>query len=126
MVSLGGKACEEVFYGKQRVSLGATRDLEQANGLAKNMVEQFGMGGDEWRVFFRNRNTGYFGDVSEKTQSSIETEAYELVSGAYIETLQIIQSYQNQIERVADYLILKKSLSGERFIELFSNQTRTV
>jgi cell division protease FtsH len=123
MVSLGGKACEEVFYGKQRVSLGATRDLEQANDLAKNMVEQFGMGGDQWNVFFRNRNSGVFNDLSEETQSQIEKEAYEIVRRAYNETLQIIQSHQNKIERVADRLILMKSLSGERFIELFSNQT---
>jgi cell division protease FtsH len=122
MVSLGGKACEEVFYGDQLVSLGATRDLEQANNLAKNMIEQFGMG-KEWKVFFRNRNSGFLNDISEETQSSIEKEAYEIVYMAYNETLQVIRQNQARISTIADYLILKKNLSGERFIKLFSNQT---
>lgn len=41
-IALGGKACEEIFYGKQFISLGASRDLEEANHLAKQMIEQYG------------------------------------------------------------------------------------
>ena len=51
IVMLGGKAAENIFYGEELVSLGATQDLKEANSLAKKMINKFGFG-KKLEVFF--------------------------------------------------------------------------
>jgi len=120
-IMLGGRAAEEVFYGPAHVSLGATRDLEEANLLAKQMVEQYGMGGNQTNVYFRtdsrNRNGGFFGsgDTSETLKSELEKEAYYLVSYAYQRTLEKIQNYKTKMENLSKLLLTERVLYGNPF-----------
>jgi cell division protease FtsH len=120
-IMLGGRAAEEIFYGQAHVSLGATRDLEEANLLAKQMVEQYGMGGNQTNVYFRtdlrNRNGGFFGsgDTSENLKTELEKEAYYLVSYAYQKTLEKIQFYKNKLDNISRLLLLERVLYGNPF-----------
>jgi ATP-dependent Zn protease len=56
IVSLGGKASEAVYYGDEFISAGATQDLNQANQLALNMIERFGMGNKLQNFYKQNEN----------------------------------------------------------------------
>jgi len=120
-IMLGGRAAEEVFYGPAHVSLGATKDLEEANLLAKQMVEQYGMGGNQINVYFRtdsrNRNSGFFGsgDTSENLKSELEKEAYYLVAYAYQKTLEKIQFYKLKMETLSRVLLTERVLYGNPF-----------
>jgi cell division protease FtsH len=120
-IMLGGRAAEEIFYGSAHISLGATRDLEEANLLAKQMIEQYGMGGNGTNVYFRtdsrNRNGGFFGsgDTSETLKSELEKEAYYLVTCAYQKTLEKIQYYKLKIDNLSQLLLLERVFYGNPF-----------
>jgi cell division protease FtsH len=120
-IMLGGRAAEEVFYGSAHVSLGATRDLEEANLLSKQMVEQYGMGGNKTNVYFRTdsrgRNGGFFGsgDTSETLKSVLEKEAYYLVSCAYQKTLEKVQYHKTKLTNLSQLLLTERVLYGNPF-----------
>ena len=119
-IMLGGRAAEEVFYGKSYISLGATRDLEEANNLAKQMVEQFGMGSNESNVYYRidsNKNDGGFGmeSISENTKFKLEKESYDLVTYAYQKTLDKIQNQKTKLEKLSLVLLIKRVFYGNPF-----------
>ena len=122
-IALGGRACEEVFYGKQFVSLGASRDLEEANHLAKQMIEQYGMGTEYWSVYSRpnqNTNTAPFlgggeNDISDTQKAILEKEALMLVTKAYNETLQILEKNREILEIRRDLLISERNIFGNCF-----------
>ena len=120
-IMLGGRAAEEIFYGSEFVSLGATKDLEEANLLAKQMVEQFGMAGKRMNVYFRtdirNRNAGFIGsgDTSENKKMELEEEAYDLVSYAYQKSLEKIQFHKQKMENLANILLSERVVYGNPF-----------
>jgi cell division protease FtsH len=118
-IALGGKACEEVFYGKQFVSLGASRDLEEANHLAKQMIEQYGMGTGYWSVYSRPTNHANpvppLGDISDAQKSILEKEALMLVTKAYHETLQLLEKNREILEKRGDLLISERTIFGNCF-----------
>jgi len=122
-IMLGGRAAEEVFYGTKYVSLGATRDLEEANSLAKQMVEQYGMGSNETNVYFRVRDDSNFGGgiggvmdtLSENTKSKLEKESYDLVACAYQKTLEQIRHYEIKLEKLSLVLLIERVFYGNPF-----------
>ena len=116
-ISLGGKACEEIFYGKQFVSLGASRDLEEANNLAKQMIEQFGMGDGKIAVYSRRNsdNIVYGNDISENIKAFLEKEALDLVSKAYNETFTILSENKDLLEKRRNLLISERTIFGNCF-----------
>lgn len=118
-IMLGGRAAEEVFYGPRFVSLGATRDLEEANSLAKQMVEQYGMGSNETNVYFRVRDDsdlgGAMNSISENTKSKLEKESYDLVACAYQKTLTQIRQYEIKLEKLSLVLLMERVFYGNPF-----------
>ena len=93
IVSMGGKAAESIFYGNEFVSLGAIQDLKQANGIAKKMIGNFGMG-DKLEVFFNEdideaanpflgKSMAFGEKYSEYTKSIMDKESLDLVKEAY-------------------------------------------
>lgn len=121
-IALGGKACEEIFYGKQFVSLGASRDLEEANHLAKQMIEQYGMGTGDWSVYSlptNNANSvpplGGNNEISDTQKTVLEKEALLLVTKAYRETLILLEQNRGILEKRRDLLISERTLFGNCF-----------
>jgi cell division protease FtsH len=119
-VALGGKACEELIYGNNFVSIGSSRDLEEANGLAKQMIENFGMGQGSMSVYSRSDKGGFFGkgnDISEKKMFLIEKEALDIVNKAYNETKKCLLMNKDKIEKTMSLLLDNHYLSGDPFNE---------
>jgi len=114
IVALGGKAAESVFYGDDFISVGATQDLNQANQLALNMIEKFGMGKKLQNFYKQTENLGS-PKYSDLTRNNIDNEVSELVDEAYIEAKKIIQNKKEKIEFVLKELINKINLSGYEF-----------
>jgi len=110
IVTLGGKAAESIYYGDDFISLGANEDLRQANGLARRMIGNFGMG-DKLEVFFNDnigdesnpflgRSLGMGGDkYSQNTKYIMDKESLNLVKNAYSDAKYILnQNYDKLIE----------------------------
>ncbi len=110
MVTLGGKAAETVFYGDEFVSLGATQDLKQANNLAREMIEKYGMG-NKLQVFYKEDN--FRNTYSQMTESQIDKEVSNLVNEAFLKAKDIIYKNKQLIEKYVKMLLITVTISGE-------------
>ena len=111
IIALGGKAAETVFFGDEFISGGASQDLNQANGLARQMIESYGMG-DKLRVFHNNNLDGPYSPdkYSETTKTMIDEESLKLVDIAFIEAVQVIKKEKTYFEFLVNSLLEKKIL----------------
>jgi len=121
IIALGGKAAETVYFGDDLISLGASNDLIQANNLARQMINNFGMGkklvvyadiNDRGQPFL-GRSLGMDSKISERTKTDVDTEALELVNEAFIEACNIIRINKKRIDKIIPLLIKKKTLFVE-------------
>jgi cell division protease FtsH len=128
VVSLGGKAAENMFYGDMHVSVGAVQDLKQANSLAQRMIGNFGMG-EKMEVFYNenvdNDRTPFLGrslsmgdKYSDKTKQIFDKESINLVNMAYLEAKQLLEQNKPLMEKVVDTLMQKVTLTGTEFKDL--------
>jgi len=128
VVALGGKAAETLFYGEDQVSVGAVEDLKQANSLAQRMVGSYGMG-NELEVFVNQNldqaSSPFLGRTlasgsmkySESTRELYDKEVMDIIGAAYQEAKAILSSNRETIQKIADQLLMKTTLSGEEFRE---------
>jgi cell division protease FtsH len=128
MVALGGKAAEFLFYGEEFISLGAIQDLKEANGLAKRMISNYGMG-NYLEVFYDTKqdpsiqpsNQPY----SDKRLEEIDDESLHLLNEAYAEVIAILLKYRENIEKVLDILLKLGSLTQPEFERIITNYSFT-
>jgi cell division protease FtsH len=121
-VALGGKAAEQVFYGREQVSLGAIQDLKQANSIARKMVGNWGMGNDLEVFYNENMESGqtpFLGRslasgsaYSDMTLEKMDKEALNLVDHAYLEALNLITAKRDNVTKLVDLLLQSVTLSG--------------
>jgi len=112
MVALGGKAAESVYYGDDYVSLGASMDLTQANGLATEMIEKYGMGN---KLIVFSRDSDYSKTYSENTKTMIDKEVSELVNEAYKSARDLISKNRPIFDKYVEYLLENVTIGVEKF-----------
>lgn len=117
IISLGGKASENIFYGEDNVSLGSTQDLKEANSLARRMVFNYGFGSSDLEIFYGENNNIY----SDNTLEKIDQEILNLINDAYSEAFIIIKKNKDIINILIDELIKDQILSGERIYNEIKN-----
>jgi len=121
IVTMGGKAAENIFYGEDFVSVGAVQDLQQANKLAQQMIGNYGMG-KELEVFFNENvnddNNPFLGrslsmgsKYSDSRKFTMDNETLSLVVEAYTEAKTILSTYKELVEEMVDLLKNKTVLS---------------
>lgn len=114
IVSMGGKAAESIFYGDDFVSMGAIQDLKQANGIAKRMIGNFGMG-KKLEVFynedieesanpFLGKSIAFGEKYSENTKSIMDKETLDLVNDAYSDAKQILRNNWDRVLLITEML----------------------
>jgi cell division protease FtsH len=101
MVLLGGRIAEEVFFGAS-ITSGASKDIEDAYGLAEQMIIKYGMGK-------KIVNAHY----SEKSKDFIDKEIELLINNAYYHAKEIIMKHKEVIQTCADELVEKQILLPE-------------
>lgn len=122
IISMGGKAAESIYYGSDHVSLGAIQDLQQANSLAKRMVEQFGMGGEHLEVFSGGGDPGGnpgLREYSDYTKYLVEKESLELVKQAFYKAKMILTEENDRFLAFAELLQMRTTLTRKEVDEVF-------
>jgi len=125
MVSLlGGYVAEELVFGE--MTTGASNDLERATKIARKMVTQFGMSplgpvifGEQNQEVFLGRDFGHVKNYSEEIASKIDHEIRKMVDTAYDKAKNILSKHRKLLDKVAQELMKKESLSGEEFAGYF-------
>lgn len=115
IVALGGKASEEIFYGKEFVSLGANQDLKQANSIAQKMICNYGMG-EDLKVFYDESVDS--GKISDKRKEKIDNESLLLLDNAYKEAIEILENNKDKINLFVSKLLQNITLDGDYFYKI--------
>jgi cell division protease FtsH len=129
--TLGGRAAEEIVFGKAEVTTGAGNDLQQVTNMARQMVTKFGMS-DLGPVSLENQNNNdvFLGrdwmnksEYSEEIAAKIDATVREIVSKCYIQAKEIIQENRLILERVVDLLIEQETIDGDVFRKIVADNT---
>jgi len=127
IISMGGKAAENICYGDEYVSVGAVQDLKQANSIAQRMIGNYGMG-NRLETFYnenvdsdRGRSLVTGDRYSETTKEIMDKESLELVRYAYVKAKLMICDNRAKFDILVDSLIEKNTLYGDEFHQILSN-----
>ncbi len=122
---LGGRAAEELVFDD--ITSGAANDLERVTHLARTMVTRFGMSetlapmtfGKSEGLIFLGRDLHEMRDYSEAVAQRIDEEVQKLVRRAYDKARSILVQYRDVLDRVAQALLEKETLTREEFEAIF-------
>jgi cell division protease FtsH len=127
-VSMGGRVAEEIIFGHDKVSSGASSDIQYATGLARNMVTKWGMSDKLGPLQYEEQQEGYLGYggtqrlmMSDETNKLIDSEIRDLVDGAHARATEILKANEERLHLLANALLEFETLSGEEIKELLEN-----
>jgi cell division protease FtsH len=127
-VSMGGRVAEELIFGHDKVSSGASSDIQYATGLARNMVTRWGMSDKLGPLLYEETQEGYLGyGGSQRTMHSADTnklidaEIRDLVEGAHKRAVDLLTTHRDQLELVAQALLEFETLTGDEIQQLLDN-----
>jgi cell division protease FtsH len=133
-VALGGRIAEEIIFGEEEVTTGASGDLQQVARVARQMVTRFGMSdklgpvalGRQQGNMFLGRDIMSERDFSEETASTIDEEVRKLVDTAYDRAKKVLQENKHILDQLADMLVEKETVDAEELQEVLArNDVRT-
>jgi cell division protease FtsH len=128
-VALGGRIAEEIIFGEEEVTTGASNDLQQVARVARQMVTRFGMSdrlgpvalGRQQGNMFLGRDIAAERDFSEETAAAIDDEVRNLVEQAYRRAKAVLVGNRHVLDQLADMLIAKETVDAEELQELLAN-----
>jgi len=120
-VALGGRAAEEIVFGEPNVTTGASGDFQQVTGLARRMVTQFGMSKKVGPVRVVYQGVFATENPSPELQKLIDDEVRDIVNNAYERALNLLRTYRNVLDEMANMLMEKETIGVEDVKSLISN-----
>jgi cell division protease FtsH len=125
-VALGGRVAEEIVYGEDEVTTGASNDLQQVARVARQMVTRFGMSdrlgpvalGRPQGGMFLGRDIAADRDFSEDTAAAIDEEVGALVEQAYLRAKSVLNDNRAVLDELAEILVEKETVDAEELQEL--------
>jgi len=123
-IMMGGRVAEELIFGKDKVTSGASSDIQAATGLARNMVTRWGYSdklglvsyGDNQEEVFLGHSVSRTQNVSEETANIIDAEVKRLVQNGYEEAKRILTEKLEDLHTLAKALLEYETLSGDEII----------
>lgn len=125
-VALGGRLAEEIVFGDEEVTTGASNDLQQVARVARQMVTRFGMSeklgpvalGRQQGNPFLGRDIATERDFSEETAAVIDAEVRSLVDVAYNRAKQVLVENRKVLDQLADMLVDKETVDSDELQRL--------
>lgn len=123
---LGGRAAEETVF--QKLTTGASNDLERATDLARKMVMEFGMSedlgpmtfGEREELVFLGRNLSEHRNYSEAVARKIDIEVRKIINNAHSRALDVMRYHREQLDALAQHLIQQETLDEAEVNTLLS------
>jgi cell division protease FtsH len=125
-VGSGGRIAEEMIFGYDKITSGASSDIEMVTKMAKNMVTRFGMSDElgflayqenEEEVFL-GRSVARQQNVSEETAKKIDSEVKKIVEKGYNTAKDILNKKADDLHKLAKALLEYETLSGDEIRDL--------
>jgi cell division protease FtsH len=130
IISMGGRVSEELKFGYDKVTSGASADISAATSLARSMVTEWGMSDVLGPVLYaENSNEVFLGravtqnqNMSEETARLVDSEIKRLLTEAYDKATAILKKYDNELEALAQALIEYETLSGDEIKDIIAGK----
>jgi len=129
-VAAGGRLAEEMIFGADMVTTGASSDIRQATTMARRMVTEWGMSDklgflayheDEGEVFL-GRSVTQSKNMSDDTAKLVDQEVRRIVDAGYDKAAKILKKYEGELEKVAQGLLKYETLSGDEIADLLAGK----
>jgi cell division protease FtsH len=128
-VALGGRLAEEIIFGEEEVTTGASNDLQQVARVARQMITRFGMSdrlgpvalGRQQGNMFLGRDIMSERDFSEETAAAIDEEVRKLVDTAYSRAKEVLLNNRQILDQIAQMLIDKETVDADELQDILSN-----
>ena len=122
VASLAGRAAEEIVF--DTVTTGAANDIEQATRIARAMVTQYGMSEKFGLMGLATQENQYLTgrtvlNCGDATAAEIDVEVMRMLKGAYAEAKRLLSENRDALDKIADFLIEKETITGKEFMKIF-------
>ena len=120
--TLGGRAAEEVVFGRGEITTGAGQDIQQLTSIARQMVTKFGMSDlglvvleEQSSDVFLGRDLGRKSESSEEIACKVDAQVREIIGKCYEEALEILQEHRALMDLLVEQLIEFETIEGDVF-----------
>ncbi len=125
VTALGGRAAEAVKF--ESVTTGASNDIEQATAKARAMITLYGMSDKFGMVALESTQNRYLDgrrvlNCSEETATEIDKEIQKMLKRAYKQAYKMLKENEALMDKLAEYLIQKETITGKEFMEIFNRE----
>ena len=119
---LGGRAAEELVF--ETVTTGASNDIEKATRIARAMVTQYGMSKKFGLIGLATQEDQYLSgrvvlNCGEATAADVDQEVMSILKKAYEEAKRLLCENRNVMDKIAEFLIEKETITGKEFMKIF-------
>ena len=120
---LGGRAAEEIVFNS--VTTGASNDIERATKLVRNMITLYGMSDRFGLMGLETVENQYLDgrtvlNCSDRTAAEVDDEVKVVLKDAYGKVKEMLAQNREVLDKVADFLIEKETITGKEFMEIFN------
>ena len=127
VVTMGGRVAEQAIFDE--VTTGASNDLERATKIALGMIKRYGMSellgprtfGKREELVFLGREISEERDYGDKVAEEIDEEVKGMITVAYHRAEEILVTHKPRLVRLAEYLIVNETISGDNLNQLFAD-----
>jgi cell division protease FtsH len=127
-MAMGGRVAEELVFGKENVTSGASSDIQQVTRIARAMVTQFGYAEELGYVDYANEQQSHLGTYgggtthSSETQKTIDDKVKALVDEGYETAKRILTEKRDDLERLAQGLLEYETLTGNEITRVIAGE----
>ncbi len=124
-VSMGGRAAEEVVM--HTMTNGASQDIQDATGIARNMVAMFGMSDEFGMMALASKRSqyldgGYGMDCAQETAAKMDKAVQEILEHCYRQAVEVIRSSREDMDKVVAYLLEKETITGAEMVAIIEGR----
>ena len=125
-VAMGGRIAEELIFGHDKVTSGASSDIDMVTKMAKNMVTKYGMSqelgtiayGENEEEVFLGRSVTKQQNMSEETAKKVDAEVKKIVDKGYERARKILTEKVDDLHKLAKALLIYETMSGDEIRDL--------
>jgi len=125
-VAMGGRIAEELIFGYEKITSGASSDIDMATKMAKNMVTKYGMSKDLGPVAYgENEDEVFLGrqitrqqHMSEDTAKKVDSEVKKIISISYDRARKVLTEKIDDLHKLAKALLVYETLTGDEIRDL--------
>ena len=129
-VSMGGRIAEEMIFGYDKVTTGASSDIQMATEIARRMVTEWGLSrlgfqmyGERQQEVFLGHSVSQHKPISEATAQMVDEEIRKILDSCYAETETLLKQHIKKLHLLAKALLEHETLSGDEIKSLLEDGT---